>query len=111
VVVRAWLAHDTGLVAVPSRFRRLGGRVRHHQGRGPAWPSEVELDVVDGQLVVRGGGAEVGRWPLADVAISAVAAGPPVQLVVELAGGVAQLLSTTAGADLDALLAAVAPPA
>ena len=45
--VEAWRVHDTGLVAVPSRFRRLGGLVRHLQGQGDRWPDRVVLEVVD----------------------------------------------------------------
>jgi hypothetical protein len=105
------LAHDTGLVAVPSRFRRLGGQVRHHQGRGPAWPSEVELELAGGELVVRSDAGEVGRWRAAGVTASVVALGPPVHLVVDLGDGGAQLLATTAGPELDALLAGLPGPA
>ena len=52
--VEAWRVHDTGLVAVPSRFRRLGGLVRHLQGQGEPWPDQVALEVVDGELRVTG---------------------------------------------------------
>ena len=52
--VEAWRVHDTGLVAVPSRFRRLGGLVRHLQGQGDRWPDRVSLELVDEQLRVIG---------------------------------------------------------
>jgi hypothetical protein len=103
IEVSAWQVHDTGLVAVPSRFRRLGGLVRHHRGAGPAWPAAVTLTLDDDELVVRGDHGEVGRWPRADVRARRAAAGPPVQLVVEVPGG-AHLLAAAAGPDVDALL-------
>ena len=106
MAVEAWRVHDTGLVAVPSRFRRLGGLVRHHRGSGAAWPREVTLAVEGDALVVTGGGGEVGRWPLADVRAGRTAAGPPVQFTVEVPGA-AHLLAAAAGPDVDALLDAL----
>jgi hypothetical protein len=107
VTVRAWRVHDTGLVAVPGRFRRLPGRVRHHQGLGPGWPAVLDLDVEDGELLVRSeAGDELGRWPLAEVEARRVAAGPPVQLVVEVAGS-AHLLAAAADAATATLLASL----
>ena len=44
--VDAWRVHDTGLVAVPTRFRRLGGLVRHLQGSGEPWPDQVVLELL-----------------------------------------------------------------
>ena len=112
MTVRAWRVHDTGLVAVPGRFRRLPGQVRHHRGTGPAWPDQVDLDVAAGadgpELVVRTPtGSDVGRWPLSAVAVRQVAAGPPVQFVVEVDGS-AHLLAAPADAETAALLAACA---
>jgi len=102
MAVRAWRVHDTGLVAAPSRFRRLGGLVRHHRGTGEGWPVQVELSIEGGDLVVTG----VGRWPLGEVTARRVAAGPPVQFVVEVPGS-AQLLAAAAGPATDELLAAL----
>jgi hypothetical protein len=102
VAVRAWQAHDTGLVAVPSRFRRLGGRVRHHQGRGPRWPAEVGLELVGGALVVTApGGAEVGRWPASAVLLSS---GPPLQFTVDLGDDGTVLLNAAATPEAIALV-------
>jgi hypothetical protein len=104
----AWRVHDTGLVAAPSRFRRLGGLVRHHRGEGEAWPAEVGLTVDDGELLVVGpNGDPVGVWPVGEVRVTRVAAGPPVQFTLEVPGA-AQLLAAAAGPDADALLAALA---
>ncbi len=108
MAVSAWRVHDSGLVAVPSRFRRLGGLVRHHRGTGADWPREVVLAVDGAALVVTGPDGEVGRWPRVDVAARRVSAGPPVQFVVEVPGS-AQLLAAAAGDDLDVLLAALGP--
>jgi hypothetical protein len=83
--VDAWRVHDTGLVAVPSRYRRLGGLVRHLQGHGAPWPDVVRLEVADGELLVAGpDGAAIGRWPVGEVTTSLVTAGPPVSFVLEL---------------------------
>ena len=106
IEVSAWRVHDTGLVAVPSRFRRLGGLVRHHRGAGPAWPRDVTLTLGEDGLVVRGPDEEVGRWPRADVRARRVSPGPPVQLVLEVPGG-SHLLAAAAGPDVDALLDAL----
>lgn len=78
--IEAWRVHDTGLVAAPGPFRRLPGAVRHHQGRGVAWPDQVTLAVIDDELVVDG----VGTWPLAEVRVRVVNQGPPVSFVVHL---------------------------
>lgn len=103
MAVTAWQVHDTGLVAVLPRFRRLPGRVRHLQGRGPAWPREVELDVVDGELVVAG----VGAWAIGSVRAAKVADGPPLHFTLDLGNDGAQLLATTPGPAVDALLVAL----
>jgi hypothetical protein len=107
IEVSAWRVHDSGLVAVPSRFRRLGGLVRHHRGAGPAWPRDVTL-VVDGdELIARGTDGELGRWARADVRAQRITPGPPVHFTLEVPGG-AQLLAAAAGPDVDALLDALA---
>lgn len=96
--VRAWVVRDTGLAPAPARHRRLPGALRHHRGEGPAWPAEVVLRLDDGHLEVTG----VGRWPLAEVEVAVVQAGPPV--VVSLAvPGTRQLL----GAPSDEITAAL----
>jgi hypothetical protein len=103
--VQAWRVHDTGLVAVPTRFRRLGGRVRHLRGHGDTWPEAVTLTIADGELRVTGPDARaVGTWPLADVGVAFVADGPPRSFVLELPEG-AQLLAAATGPATDALLA------
>ena len=107
MTVRAWQAHDTGLVAVLPRFRRLAGRVRHHRGAGPDWPPEVTLDVVGAELVVVG----VGRWPLAGVTARRITSGPPVQFVVDLGPEGSVLLSAAADPLTEALLADLGAPA
>lgn len=104
--VEAWRVHDTGLVAVPSRFRRLGGRVRHLQGQGEPWPDAVTLAVERGELHVTAAGGPVGAWPLPEVSASRVAAGPPVSFVLEVPGG-AHLLAAPADAATEALLRAL----
>jgi hypothetical protein len=105
--VQAWRVHDTGLVAVPSRFRRLGGLVRHLQGHGDAWPDAVTLTVDEGALRVTGpDGAAVGIWPLAEVRVTPVAAGPPRSFVLEVPDA-AQLLAAAAAPATDAVLAAL----
>jgi hypothetical protein len=104
VRIEAWRVHDTGLVAAPGPFRRLGGNVRHHQGRGAPWPARVRLDLVDDELVVEG----VGSWPRSEVSVRIVSHGPPVSFVVELPGA-AHLLAAAADPATAALLAALAP--
>ena len=107
VEVEAWRVHDTGLVAVPSRFRRLGGRVRHLQGHGVAWPDAVTLVVADGRFRVTGpGGTTVGDWPLAEVGVTHVGHGPPRSFVIEVPES-AQLLAAAAGPTTDALISAL----
>jgi hypothetical protein len=105
-VVSAWRVHDTGLVAVPSRFRRLGGLVRHHRGTGAAWPRDVALRMEGDQLVATGGDGELGRWSARDVTARRTSAGPPVQFSLEVPGA-AHLLAAAAGPDVEALLAAL----
>lgn len=108
VRLQAWRVHDTGLVAVPSRFRRLGGAVRHHQGAGDPWPARLTVTLAAGRLRVSDGdGTEVGAWPAAEVRARRVAAGPPVSFVLEVPGG-SHLLAAAAGPDVDALLTALA---
>ena len=104
MVVRAWQAHDTGLVAVLPRFRRLAGRVRHLRGTGPAWPAEVELDVVRDELVV----TDVGRWPVAEVSARLVSNGPPVAFVIDLGSDGSVLLNAPAAPTTTALLETLA---
>ncbi|MGQ0830883.1 MAG: hypothetical protein ACT4OV_04315 [Microthrixaceae bacterium] len=100
--IEVWRVHDTGLVAAPGPFRRLPGAVRHHQGRGAAWPDRVALELVDDDLVVEG----VGRWPIADVRVRIVAQGPPVTFVVHLPEA-DHLLAAPADAATADLLAAL----
>jgi hypothetical protein len=108
VRVEAWRVHDTGLVAVPSRFRRLGGLVRHLQGQGDPWPDAVTLTVTDGELRVTGAdGAPVGGWPTGDVTVTVVAAGPPVSFVLELPAA-SHLLAAASGPATRELLDALA---
>jgi len=102
--VEAWRVHDTGLVAVPSRFRRLGGLVRHLQGQGDRWPDQVTLEVADGQLRVAGPDGEIGTWSRSDVTISRHGSGPPVSFVLEVPGA-AHLLAAPADAATEAFLA------
>jgi hypothetical protein len=104
--VQAWRVHDTGLVAVPSRLRRLGGLVRHLQGHGDAWPDAVTLALADGVLHVTSPAGNVGAWPLAEVGATLVAAGPPVSFVLEVPDAT-QLLAAAAGPTTDELLAAI----
>jgi len=104
--VSAWRVHDTGLVALPSRFRRLAGLVRHLQGQGEAWPDRVDLAITDGELRASAGGSPLGAWPRRDVAVTRVSDGPPVSFVLELPGG-AHLLAAAAGGATDELLAAL----
>ena len=101
--VEAWRVHDTGLVAVPSRFRRLGGLVRHHQGVGAPWPDQVTLEVDDGQVRVTSPDGEVGRWSRAEVTATRQSSGPPVHFVLEVPGA-AHLLAAPADAGTEALL-------
>jgi hypothetical protein len=104
--VQAWRVHDTGLVAVPSRFRRLGGLVRHLQGHGEAWPDTVALTLVDGVLHVTGPTGVVGAWPITAVGATIVTAGPPVSFVLEVPDAT-HLLAAATGPTTDALLAAL----
>ncbi len=103
VRVEVWRVHDTGLVAAPSRFRRLGGLVRHHQGQGKAWPDAVTLVLGDGELRASAAGAAIGVWPVSDVTAARVADGPPVSFVLEVPGG-SHLLAAAAGPAIEALL-------
>lgn len=98
--------HDTGLVAVPSRYRRLGGLVRHLQGQGDRWPDRVRLTLVDGELRVTSAAGTVGAWAVGEVHASRVATGPPVSFVVEVPGG-AHLLAAAADPATESLLAAL----
>lgn len=100
--IDAWQVHDSGLVAAPGPFRRLPGGVRHHQGRGEAWPTRVTLELSDGELVVPG----VGAWPLAAVTVHTVTTGPPVSFVVQVPGA-EHLLAAAADAATTAFLAAL----
>lgn len=107
VEVAAWRVHDSGLVAVPSRFRRLGGLVRHLRGEGDQWPREVTLTLSDSELRVAGDAGPVGAWPRGEVTATRQSTGPPVQLVLEVPGG-SHLLAAAAGPEVEALLAALA---
>jgi hypothetical protein len=102
--VEAWRVHDTGLVALPSRFRRLGGVVRHLQGSGEPWPDQVVLEHASGELRVTGPDGRVGAWALGDVSATRQGHGPPVHFVLEVPGG-AHLLAAPADAATEALLA------
>jgi hypothetical protein len=108
--VEAWRVHDTGLVALPSRFRRLGGLVRHLQGTGPEWPARVELAVVGGELHVSADAGPVGTWTLGDVTLTRLPGGPPQSFVLELPGA-SHLLAAAAGSATESFLAALAGPA
>jgi hypothetical protein len=101
--VEAWRVHDTGLVAVPTRFRRLGGLVRHLQGQGDRWPDRVVLEVVGDALRVSGPDGEVGTWPRGEVHAARQRSGPPVHFVLEVPGA-AHLLAAPADASTEALL-------
>jgi hypothetical protein len=100
--IACWTVRDTGLLTAPGPFRRLAGAIRHHRGQGPGWPDAVTLEVDDGELRVEG----VGGWPLAEVAVQVLQAGPPVTFVLRVPGS-AHLLATAAGADADAALATI----
>ena len=104
--VEAWRVHDTGLVAVPSRFRRLGGLVRHLQGQGERWPDTVTLRIEDGELRVAAASGPVGAWPVAEVRATQVSVGPPVSFVLEVAGG-AHLLAAAASPGTQSFLTAL----
>lgn len=107
VRVVAWRVHDTGLVAVPSRFRRLGGLVRHLQGRGEPWPATVTLVLAhDRFTVLDPAAAELGAWPADEVGVTRVSPGPPVSFVLEVPGG-SHLLAAAVGPEVDALLSAL----
>ena len=107
VQVDAWRVHDTGLVAAPGRFRRLPGRVRHHEGQGDAWPPRVVLTLTDHTLrVATPAGELIGTWPDTEVGVQLVGQGPPVSFVVQLPEA-AHLLSAAADAATSALLAAL----
>ena len=104
--VAVWRVHDSGLVAVPSRFRRLGGLVRHLQGHGDAWPDSLTLALVDGELRATGSDGPVGAWPVAEVTASRVTAGPPVSFVLEVPGST-HLLAAASDAATESFLAAL----
>jgi hypothetical protein len=105
--LEAWRVHDTGLVAAPGRFRRLGGLVRHHQGEGAAWPEQVTLELSDDVLTATASaGAAIGSWPCADVRARRLADGPPVSFILEVPGA-PQLLAAAGGAATAAFLAAL----
>ena len=108
VQVAAWRVHDTGLVAVPARFRRLGGLVRHLQGHGRRrGRARVTLALVDGELRAAGADGAVGRLAASATCPSArVAAGPPVSFVLEVPGST-HLLAAAADAATESLLAAL----
>ena len=101
--VEAWRVHDTGLVTVPSRFRRLGGLVRHLQGHGERWPDTVTLAVVDGSLRVTSVTGPVGSWLLREVSVTRVSVGPPTAFVLELPDAT-HLLAAAAAPATQALL-------
>ena len=109
--IEAWRVHDTGLVAAPGPYRRLPGRVRHHQGQGAEWPDTVALALSDAdELVVTSGATEVGRWPRAEASIRPVGAGPPVTFVIAVPGG-SHLLAAPADATTAAFVAALSDQA
>lgn len=102
VIVGAWLVHDSGLVAAPGPFRRLAGRVRHHQDEGVPWPTRLRLSLTRTELVVEG----VGRWRRADAHLRVIAQGPPVTFVLEVPGS-SQLLAAPADPSTADLVAAL----
>jgi hypothetical protein len=104
--VEAWQVHDSGLVAVPTRFRRLGGLVRHLQGQGERWPDRVVLELVEGELRVTSPDGDVGTWSTDAVTAERVSDGPPVHFVLDTPVG-SHLLAAAIGADVDALLDAL----
>ncbi len=105
--IEAWRVHDSGLVTVADRFRRLSGVVRHHQGEGAPWPDRVLLALVDSTLVVTTpSGGSVGRWPRADVDLRALSEGPPVTFTIRLPGA-AHLLAAAADEATARFLAAL----
>lgn len=106
VTVATWRVQDSGLLAAPNRFRRLGGVVRHHRPEGEAWPAEVELELADGELRATVGGVELGCWPATEVGLRRISDGPPVTFALEIPGA-PQLLAAAAGASTAALLAAL----
>jgi len=101
--VEAWRVHDTGLVAVPTRYRRLGGLVRHLQGAGPRWPDQVVLEVAGDQLRVSGPDGDLGAWPIDQVTVVRQSSGPPVHFVLDVPGA-SHLLAAPADAATEALL-------
>jgi hypothetical protein len=110
VRVAAWRVQDTGLVAAPGPYRRLpGSAVRHLRGEGDPWPVEVVLELDDDRLVATdtSGDVVVGAWPRTEVTARQVAAGPPVQFVLQLPGE-SQLLAAAADPDTFELLTALA---
>lgn len=110
VKVEAWQVHDTGLVALAGPFRRLPGRVRHHQSPGDVWPDRLLLDLDQDELrVSTDGGPTLGRWPCEQVTARLVTPGPPVSFVLDVPGS-SHLLAAPADHLTDALLAALAQP-
>ena len=103
--VEAWRVHDTGLVAVPSRFRRLGGLVRHLQGHGDALAGRASRSrSATASCASTGPTGAVGALAAAEVARHA--SWPPARrcsFVLEVPGA-AHLLAAAAGAATDALL-------
>jgi len=104
--VEAWRVHDTGLVVVPPRHRRLGGLVRHLRGHGEPWPDTVTLAVVEGRLEVSSADVSLGSWPLDLVGAVRVSPGPPVTFVLEVPDAT-HLLAASATPATDALLASL----
>jgi hypothetical protein len=104
--VEAWRVHDTGLVAVPSPFRRLGGLVRHLQGQGERWPDRVLLELTDEELRVTGADGPVGGWSRGAVRVRVVSEGPPLTFVLDVPGS-SQLLAAAATPNARAVLAAL----
>jgi hypothetical protein len=102
--VDCWVVRDTGLHAAPGPFRRLPGGVRHHRGRGAAWPDSFTIEVGPDEVRIDG----VGSWPREKVHTRLVAAGPPVTFVLQVPDG-SQLLAAAAGTAADDLLTALAP--
>ena len=104
--VEAWRVHDTGLVAVPTRYRRLGGLVRHLQGQGPRWPDRVVLEITGDHLRVSGPEGDLGAWPVDQVTAVRQSSGPPVHFVLEVPGA-SHLLAAPAEAATEVLLSSL----